>query len=97
MLAWDALRSLVSVALAPGLIFLGSNSPLLTRRIDLRPGATLSISAAVELFLEDVEAADPGRRWVADFVFIECLLTLVRLSDDSATWLGFALCSCVLP
>ena len=50
---------------------------------------------AAELLLEVVEAEDPGRE--DDFVFIESLPTLVRRSDDSATWLGLASCSCDVP
>lgn len=50
----------------------------------------------MELFLDDVEAADPGRSRVADLVFIDCLPTLIRRSDDSATSLGLALWSCEL-
>ena len=42
-----------------------------------------------------MEAEDPGRD--DDLVFIESLPMLVRRSDDSATWLGLASCSCEGP
>ena len=92
LLPWDIFLSLLSVALAPGLIFLGRTSPLLTRRIDFRPDETLSTSVAVsEPFLAVPAAtADPGRSKAdEDFDFIDCLP--VRWSDDSATLLGLPL------
>lgn len=94
LLAWEIFLSLVSVALAPGLIFLGSSSPLLTRRIDLRAGDTFSTSVAVrEPFRVAPLAAS---MCAADFDFIEYLPAFVWRSDDSAARLGLALCGGVL-
>lgn len=94
LLACEIFLSLVSVALAPGLIFLGSNSPLLTRRIDLRAGDAFSTSVAVkELFRVAPVAASIC---TADLDFMECLLALVWCSDDSAARLGLAPCGGVL-
>lgn len=74
LLAWEIFLSLESVALAPGLIFLGSSSPLLTRRIDFRAGDTFSTSVAAT---EPFRAAPLAASSVADLDFIEYLPTFV--------------------
>lgn len=93
LLAWEIFLSLVSVALAPGLIFLGSNSPLLTRRIDLRADTFSASVAARELFRP---VPLPASKCAADLDFIECLPAFVWCSDDSAARLGLGPCGGVL-
>jgi hypothetical protein len=94
MPAWVIFLSLVSVALAPGLIFLGSNSPLLTRRIDLRADDTFSTSVAARELFRVVPLA--ASICAADLDLIECLPVPVWRSDDSAARLGLAPCGGVL-
>ena len=94
LLAWEIFLSLVSVALAPGLIFLGSISPLLTRRTDFRAGDVFSTSVAVRELFRVVPLA--ASICTADLDFIECLPAFVWCSDDSAARLGLALCGGVL-